>query len=139
MRHDLLTKILIFWPLRLLENGFPTLKREANSSWQNIEVKFTLHKKVWKEKLFPSQIFFSCVQYVQAFWVQNWKNNSTIFMVSEIQAVRKLNNPTTTSFAGFFLTIVRSNLLEWWHSHKKRNLPFLFSLRNFSLYLWLWP
>ena len=28
-------------------------------------------------------------------------------MVSEIQTMRKLNNPTATSFAGFFLTVVQ--------------------------------
>ena len=60
----------------------------------------------------------------------NWKNN-TIFMVSKIQTMIKLNNPSTTTFARLFLTVVRFNLLEWWYSHKKWNLLlFLFSLRN---------
>ena len=38
--------------------------------------------------------------------------NNTIFTVPKIQAMRKLNNPTTTSFAGLFLTVVRFNLLQ---------------------------
>ena len=36
----------------------------------------------------------------------------TMFIKSKIQAMRKLNNPTTTLFAGPFLTIVRFNLLK---------------------------
>ena len=31
-------------------------------------------------------------------------------MIFKIQTVRKLNNPTTTSFAGVSLTVVRFNL-----------------------------
>ena len=33
-------------------------------------------------------------------------------MVSKIHTMRKLSNPTTTSFAGLFLTIVRFNLFS---------------------------
>ena len=40
-------------------------------------------------------------------------------MVSKIQTVRKLNNPTTNSFAGLFLTIVKFNLLKPKHINKE--------------------
>ena len=38
--------------------------------------------------------------------------NNNIFMISKIQTMRKLNNPTITPFAVLFLTLVRFNLLE---------------------------
>ena len=66
-----------------------------------------------------------------------WKNNNTIFTISKIQTMRKLNNLTTTLFVWFFLTIVRFSLLEWWHLLQNL-LPFLFSLRNLSLFSWPW-
>ena len=55
-------------------------------------MKLTLFKKY--QKLFTSHIFSSCVQCVQLFEFE-LKNNDTISMVSEIQTMRKLNNPTT--------------------------------------------
>ena len=39
--------------------------------------------------------------------------------------MRKFSNPTTTSIAVLFPTVVRFNLLEFWHSHK--NKPFTIS------------
>ena len=60
-------------------------------------MELTLFKKVSK-KLFTSQISFL--------------HNNTLLTVSEIKTMRKLNNPTTTSFALPFLTVDRFNLLE---------------------------
>ena len=60
--------------------------------------------------------------------------NNTIFTVPKIQAMRKLNNPTTTSFTGLFLTVVRFNLLQWLHSHKNKETfnSFFFVMKCFS-------
>ena len=61
------------------------------------------------------------MQRVQPFWVQNEKNN-TIFTVSKIEAMRKLNNPTATSFAELCLTIVNDGIVI------KTQKPFTLSL-----------
>ena len=61
-------------------------------------MKLTLLKKVSKVVHFTD--FFLCAAVYTAILSLNWKNSNTMFTVSKIQAVRKLNNPTTTSFVG---------------------------------------
>ena len=166
----------------MLENGFPTLKREASSSLKSIK-SYSLHRvfsswvqhvqqgiiqkksasgglmlplvifgkkcllcyfKVFVGKTMPKVPFLEIPNIVLKFQItlckailsSNWKNN-TILTVSKIQnlkiqAMKKLNNPSTTLLAGLFLAVDWFNLPEWWQSHKnKKNLlPFLFYLRN---------
>ena len=76
-------------------------------------------------------LFSSCVQHAQPFYVRIEK---IIFTVFKIQVMRNRNNLATTSFAGLFLTIVRFNLLEWWHSHKNEETYPFFFLEETSLY-----
>ena len=71
----------------------------------------TLLKKVSKVVHFVDLFFFVSAA-CTAILSSNWKNNSNTLTVSKIQTKRKLNNPTTTSFAGLFLIVVRFNLLE---------------------------
>ena len=63
------------------------------------------------QKSFTSQIFFFVCAAFTAILSWNSKNYNTIFTVSKIQTIRKLN-PTTTSFAGLFLTVVRLTCLN---------------------------
>ena len=116
-----LLSILHHWKMAFLHLKGKLTLLEKTSKWN-----WLFFKKY--QKLFASQISSSCVQHVQPFWVQNWKKNNTIFTVSEIQTMRKLNNPTTTTITGFFLVVFRFNLLEWWHSHKNKETlyPFFF-------------
>ena len=82
-------------------------------------------------RLFSAQIFFFIHAACTAMLSLNGKNNNTIFTVSKNQAMRKLNNQTTTSFVGLFLTIGRFNWFEWLHSHKNKETFYLFFyLRN---------
>ena len=94
------------------ENGFPALKRGANSSWKHIKMKLTLLRKVLKVVPF-THFFFLCMSSVYSHFEFELTNNGTIFTVSEIQTMRKLYNLTTTSFTGLSLIIIRFNLLEW--------------------------
>ena len=70
-------------------------------------MKLTLLKKVSN----VAQMFYLLCEVCTAILSLNSRNNNYIFTVSEIQT-RKLNNPTTISFAGVSLTMVRFNLLE---------------------------
>ena len=76
----------------------------AFSSCKNIKMKLTLLKKY--QKLFTSHIFFFVSTAILS-------SNNNILTVSEIQTMRKINNPTTNPFAGLFLIVVKFNLLEW--------------------------
>ena len=100
-------KILTFWPSRLPENGFPEGKLTFLEKQQN-EINSSKKKC---QKLSTSNIFFFAAP-VQPFWVRIEKKQ-TIFTVSKIQTMRKLNNLTTTSLTGLFFTVVRFTLLEW--------------------------
>ena len=57
--------------------------------------------------------FPSCMRRVHtAILSSNSKNDNSIFMISEIQTMGKLNNSTATSFPGFSLTVFRFNLFD---------------------------
>ena len=107
MRH--FTKILTFQPSRLLENGFPTLKREANSSWKYIKMKLTLKKY---ENLFTLQIFFFVHAACTAILSWNWRNNKTMFSVSKIQAWENLIIQLQPCPQGSFLLQLDSTCLN---------------------------
>ena len=96
-------------------------------------MKLTLLKKVSKVVHFTD--FFLCACSMYSYLEFKLKNNNTIFTVSKIQTMKKLNNPMTTLFTELFLTIVRFNLLEQWHSHKNKETFYPFFLRNLSLFL----
>ena len=72
------------------------------------------------QKLFTSQIFFFMSAAYTTIVSSNWKNNNTILMLSKIQTMRKLNNPTKASFAGHFLTAVGFNLLQWLYNRENK-------------------
>ena len=121
-------KILTFSLLNHWKMAFPYLNEklallEKTSKWNQLFLKSI--------KSCSFHWFFSLwVHHVQLFWVQTEKkkNNNTISTISKIQTMKILNNPTTTSLAVLFLTVVRFNLLEWQHSHgnKETFCPFLF-------------
>ena len=100
----------------------------SRSPENDLKVRLTLLSKTskWK-KLFTSQIFFFVSAASTSILSSTWKNN-IILIVSKIQTMRKLNNPTKASFTGLFLTIVWFKLLKWWHSHKNKETfyPFFF-------------
>ena len=56
------------------------------------------------QKLFTSQIVFFMSASCGAILSLNWKNN-TILLVSKIQTMRKLNDPTATSFRVFQIAV----------------------------------
>ena len=72
-------------------------------------MKVNLLKKY--QKLFTSQNFFFMCAVCTMILILNLKNNN-IFTVSKIQTMRKLNNPTTTPIAGFFLPQLDSPCLN---------------------------
>ena len=101
-------------PCRLLDRGkvaFPHSKGKLTLLEKNIKFKLTLIKK--GQKMYTSHIFFFVRGACTAILSLSWKNNNTIFTVSGIQTIRKLNNPTTILFAGLILIVVRFNLLRW--------------------------
>ena len=102
-------------------------RREGNLSWKKKHQNETNWSLKKYKKLFISKILSLVRAVCTSILSTNWKNNTT-FTVSTIQTMKKLNNPTTTSFAGLFLIVVRFNLLEWWHSHKNKETfyPFFF-------------
>ena len=121
-------KILTFSLLNHWKMAFPYLNEklallEKTSKWNQLFLKKY-------QKLFISLIFFFVSAPCAAILSSNWKkkNNNTISTISKIQTMKILNNPTTTSLAVLFLTVVRFNLLEWQHSHgnKETFCPFLF-------------
>ena len=73
-------------------NGFATIEREGNSwkKYQN-EIKSSLKKCQMLCQCFPT-----CMRGVQPSWHRIEK---ITFTTPEIQIIKKLNNPTTTSFA----------------------------------------
>ena len=87
--------------------AFPNLKGKLTLFEKNIKMKLTLLKSC---SLY--RFFFFLRAACTAILSLNLKNNNTMFTISKTQAMRKLNNPTTTSFAGLFFTVVRFNLLE---------------------------
>ena len=56
-------EILTLQPSRSSENGFPTLKSEANSSWKNIKMKLTLLIKAPKVIHFTDFFLCACSMY----------------------------------------------------------------------------
>ena len=73
-------------------------------------MKLTVPKKVSKVVHFTDFYLLACRVY--SHFEFELKNSNTIFTVSKIQAMRKLNNPSTEeilviSFAGLFLTEVK--------------------------------
>ena len=54
-----------------MENGFPALKRDANSSWKSLNIELLLLKK--HQKLLNSQFFFFMRAVCTAILGSHWK------------------------------------------------------------------
>ena len=75
-------------------------------------MKSTILKKVSKVVHFTDFFLGECIMCSYFEFKLKKKNNNTISTISKIQTMKILNNPTTTSLAVLFLTVVRFNLLE---------------------------
>ena len=73
-------------------------------------MKLTLLSEISKVVHFAH--LFLCVYIMYSHFEFELKNDDTMFTVSEIQTVRKLNNPTGTLLAGLSLPIIRFSLLK---------------------------
>ena len=121
-------KILTFSLLNHWKMAFPYLNEklallEKTSKWNQLFLKKY-------QKLFISLIFFLVSASCAAILSSNWKKKTIIpyQRYPKFKQWKYFNNPTTTSLAVLFLTVVRFNLLEWQHSHgnKETFYPFLF-------------